>query len=147
VTPVALVAGEHAEALSQLLKVAVATNDMVVIVPPHLGSQWFVDHPSPSDETSEIWFALSAPGRIDATRSQIKEAVRELNRVIESEKSMLRAKQSRMRADPAGNATALFDLTGHANNISNAETIRYTLRITSMHLERLHADLGRRLRS
>lgn len=145
-TAESLVVGKRAKALSRLLHIDIDPEAMLVIVPPFLGSQWYVDHPAPGDETAEIWFGLSAPERASATRSEIREAVRELERVIVTERSMLKSKRHAMRVNPTSNPTRLLDLTEHASKVSSAQTLRQTLRETAQHLDRIHADLTRRLR-
>lgn len=120
-------------------------DSVVCVVPMQITAQWLVDHPAPDDSTSLIWFALSSPDRIVATKKKIKEAIAELGLLMASEKRAIT--MARMRQHQSLNKAQKFldESPERASRYNDAKTISKTLRQTSNRLEIIHESLKKEL--
>lgn len=143
--PVTIIAGDRAEALTELLGVLVEPHHLVTVTPPTFDTQWFVDHPAPTPETESIWWMLTAPERITLTKASIRNAIAELGTMRSLKVTTLAEERRKMLKNRT--RTELIDTIPHlAAEIETIDTLTKTLRRTSANLSRIHQDLRYRYR-
>ena len=142
--PVQMLAGSKALTLTQVLGVEVAEDSIITVTPQLTTPQWFVDHPAPDEATAPIWWSLTTPDRRALTSSLMREAIAELQVMIDHLKIQYRAERAKARRSKAANMASLDTLPGLSTQIRTAETIRTTLMRSRSDLERIHLDLNRR---
>lgn len=142
--PVQILAGRRALTLTQLLGVPVAEDSIIAVMPQLTTAQWFVDHPAPDEATAPIWWSLTSPDRRALTSSIIREAMLELQTMIEALRVQFRAERSKAARSRTAAMSTLDTMPEIAKQIRTAETIRSTLQKSRANLERIHLDLNRR---
>lgn len=142
--PVQILAGPKALALAQLLGVPVEADSIITVMPQLTTPQWFVDHPAPDDASAPVWWSLTSPERRPLTSSIIREAIGELQTMIDALKVQYRAQRAEANRTQRGAMKSLDTLPDLAQQIQTAKTIRDTLLRSRANLERIHLDLNRR---
>lgn len=142
--PVQLLAGPKALALSQILGVEVAEDSIITVMPQLTTAQWFVDNPAPDDATAPIWWSLTSPDRRPLTSALMREAIVELQTVIDALKVRFKAERAEALRTKRAAMNQLTTMPDIAGQIRTAENIRGTLQRTRADLERIHYDLSRR---
>lgn len=135
-----VVADERSAALAKLLGVPVEPGFRIIVEQPQVTSQWYVDNPTLSEGNEAVWWSLSRPDRIVLTRSEIREAIGELN-TLASEVERKLALERHRGARSRRRQPFIEEIPGLVAQRDTALTIAKALRRTSLDLELIHERL------
>lgn len=109
----------------------------LVVVPPLVDIQWFINHPSPQPDTEEVWAALAAPSRREATLGQIREARKEVRALEATLKRQIRLQHAGAASSRLLRSNLTSVTAETAQQVEQCRAIYATLTATEKGLDRV----------
>lgn len=140
VEPIALVVGNLAERLSDVLGFPVDPAVTLAFIPPSVDTNWYANNAAINEANEAMWWTLSRPDRIILTRREIRETMTELRAMADSAKLKLAQARRQMVAEKS--RLTLTDVVAPlAAEVETCEQLIKALRRTSAELEQHHQRL------
>lgn len=115
----------------------------VVVLPPAVDVQWFVENPTMNPSNESIWTVLADPERRDATRSQIRAARREVAELRAHHERLVRMAHKTAVTSKLMRDALPYETAEDASKAQQCKSIIDQLRATEGALDRIWA-MGRK---
>lgn len=126
------------------LNIDVMVGSTLVIVPPTVDVQWYIDNPAPNPDNEAIWAVLATPQRRPATNDQIRDALGELRALKATLKRQIRLAHQGATTSRILRDNLPFTTAQNAQQLEQIDAIETTLRKTRNNLPRYHMTFNRR---